>query len=120
MSPGPRSGVRQGSRQVWAIVAIGLCLGATAFGMGRYVTAERDAAAAGAAATDGEIYTGTILYMPESGNACRQLLFDNQNGRFTDNGYVDCYHAATRGAGDMTGLWSSSRVSFVVSGFRDR
>ena len=43
---------------------------------------------------DDEIYTGSILYMPDMGNVCRQLLFDNHNGQFTDNGYVDCERAA--------------------------
>ena len=120
MSRAPGRRVRQGSRQVWAIVAVGVCLGASAFGMSRYVAAAREAVASAGAATDDEIYTGTILYMPASGNACRQLLFDNQNGQFTDNGYVDCYQATARGADDISRLWSSSRSRVVKSGSRDR
>ena len=122
MSRARRRRVRQGSRQVWAIVAIGLGLGASAFGMSRYVAAAREAVASAAAgaATDDEIYTGTILYMPASGTACRLLLFDNQNGQFTDNGYVDCDQATARGVGDISRLWSSSRVRVIKSGFRDR
>jgi hypothetical protein len=117
--PSPRP--RKGSRQVWAIVSIGLCLGAGAFGIGRYVTVTRQAAAQAAtlAAADDEIYTGSILYMPDSGNACRQLLFDNQNGQFTDNGYVDCDHAAYHGANATPKHWSAARVRVISSGFRD-
>jgi hypothetical protein len=71
-----------------------------------------------AAVDDDDIYTGSILYMPDSGNACRQLLFDNQNGQFTDNGYVDCDRAAYRN--DATPKhWSAARVRVISSGFRD-
>jgi hypothetical protein len=121
-SPGRREGTRQGSRQVWAIVTIGLCLGAGAFGIGRYVTVTRGAAvvATALAAADDEIYTGSILYMPESGGACRQLLFDNQNGQFVDNGYVDCDRAAYRGTNETPKHWSAARVRVISSGFRDR
>jgi hypothetical protein len=101
-------------------VTIGLCLGAGAFEIGRYVTVTRQAAAmaAASAAADDEIYTGSILYMPDSGNACRQLLFDNQNGQFTDNGYVDCDRAAYRGAATPK-QWSIARVRVISSGFRE-
>ena len=118
---GARQGSRQGSRQVLAIVIIGLCLGTGAFGVGRYVTVKREAAAmaaALAAADDDEIYTGSILYTPNTGNACRQLLFDNQNGQVTDNGYVDCDRAAYRSAYDMPKQWSAARVRVISSGFR--
>jgi hypothetical protein len=117
-----RNGARQGARQVWAIVTIGLGLGAGAFGIGHYVTVTREAAAVAAAlasADDDEIYTGSILYMPDSGSACRQLLFDNQNGQFTDNGYVDCDRAAYRGVNDSPKQWSAARVRVISSGFRD-
>jgi hypothetical protein len=120
--PSPRrKGSRQGARQVWAILTIGLCLGMGAFGIGRYVTVTRQAAAVAAAlaAADGEIYTGSILYMPDSGNACRQLLFDNQNGQFTDNGYVDCDQAAYRGARATPKRWPAARVRVISSGFRE-
>jgi hypothetical protein len=122
-SPRRRKGARPGSRQVGAIVAIGLCLGAGAFGIGRYVIATRQAAAVAAALAaddDDDIYTGSILYMPDSGNACRQLLFDNQNGQFTDNGYVDCDLAAYRGPNATPKQWSAARVRVISSGFRDR
>jgi hypothetical protein len=119
-APRGRKRTRQGARQVWAILTIGLCLGTGAFAIGRYVTETRQAAAAAAAlaAADNEIYTGSILYMPNSGNDCRQLLFDNQNGQFTDNGFVDCDRAAYRDSATPK-HWSAARVRVISSGFRD-
>jgi hypothetical protein len=120
--PSPRRRPRNGSGQVWAIVTVGLFLGAGAFGISLYVAITRqDAAVAGVwtAADDDEIYTGSILYMPDSGNLCRQLLFDNQNGQISDNGYVDCDRAAYHGAATPK-QWSAARARVISSGFRDR
>jgi hypothetical protein len=83
------------------------------------LTRQAAAAAVALAADDDDIYTGSILYMPDSGNACRQLLFDNQNGQFTDNGYVDCDRAAYRGTDTTPKHWSAARVRVISSGFRD-
>ncbi len=64
-----------------------------------------------------EVYTGSILYMPDDGRICRQLLFDNHNGRFSDNGYVDCEAAAYRGALDVPKQWSVARLHVISTGF---
>ena len=77
-----RSRSRDNSRQVVVVIAIGLTLALGALISGGYVAgAKRQTAAAAAAANDDDIYTGSILYMAYDGSACRQLLFDNQNGR---------------------------------------
>ena len=65
------------------------------------------------AQSDDEIYTGSILYTPYGGRICRQILFDNRTGRSSDNSYVDCEHAAYRGASDK-----GSRVQSISSWFR--
>jgi hypothetical protein len=65
------------------------------------------------AQSDDEIYTGSILYTPYDGRICRQILFDNRTGRSSDNGYVDCEHAAYRSASDKP-----SRVRSISSWFR--
>jgi hypothetical protein len=116
---------RAGNRpsQVGMVIAIGACLGFAAFGVDDYVAAKKAAAKAAAvalAASDDEIYTGSILYMPDRGNLCRQLLFDNQNGQFTDNGYVDCESAAYRNPNEEAKHWSAARVRVISTGFRDR
>jgi hypothetical protein len=39
--------------------------------------------------SDAEIYTGSILFVPDDGRVCRRFLFDNRTGRFSDSGLVD-------------------------------
>jgi hypothetical protein len=109
-----------GLHQVGAVMALALCLGVGVVGIDNYVAAQRAAAAAAAAARDDEIYTGSILYMPRVGDVCRQLLFDNQNGQFTDNGYVDCNRAAYQPKVNGPKQWSAARVRVISTGFRRR
>jgi len=111
----PRAG--NGARQVLVVITIGACLSLGVLGINDHAKAMRQAAAAAVAGND-EIYTGSILYMPDRGNTCRQLLFDNQSGRFTDNGYVDCMLAAYRSAADWPKRWSVARVRVISTGFR--
>jgi hypothetical protein len=99
------------------VLAIGAGLGLCVLGIEQYVTARR-VAAAPAAPNDSEIYTGSILYMPDVGDVCRQLLFDNHNGQFADDGYVDCAHAAYRGGIDWPQQWSSARMRVISTAFR--
>jgi hypothetical protein len=56
--------------------------------------------------------------MPHEGRICRQVLFDNRTGRFSDNGNVDCERAAYRSASPKQ--WSFARVRAISTGFRDR
>ena len=57
--------------------------------------------------------------MPQEGRNCRQMLFDNNTGRFTDNGSVDCENAAYRGVdGNQSKQWSSARARVIADGFR--
>jgi len=106
---------QSGSRQAMAVVALAAALGLGALAADKYAVAMRPAPAA--APNDDEIYTGSILYMPNDGNVCRQLLFDNHNGRFTDNGYVDCERAAYQGSLDSPKQWSAARLRVISSGF---
>jgi hypothetical protein len=119
---------RTASRQPVAIIAIALALAFGAFAADKFATAQRQAAAQRQGLTQGtaqsvappdvqEIYTGSILYMPDDGRICRQLLFDNHNGRFSDNGYVDCEAAAYRGALDVPKQWSPARLHVISAGF---
>ncbi|MFZ0424340.1 MAG: hypothetical protein WAL80_15810 [Xanthobacteraceae bacterium] len=121
----PQKKTRRGRNrpsQVGLVLAVGAVLGFAAFGIDDYVTAKKaaaKAAAAALAASDEEIYTGSILYMPDRGELCRQLLFDNQNGQFADNGYVDCTRAAYRSTNEEAKHWSAARVRVISTGFRD-
>ncbi|HEX4410769.1 MAG TPA: hypothetical protein VH206_18515 [Xanthobacteraceae bacterium] len=119
-------------RQVLAVLVIGATLGFAAFGTDAYIIAKRksDAAKAAAAntvvvsANDDEIYTGSILFTADMGPVCHQLLFNNQNGQFFDNGSVDCERAAYRGITSVSETsakyWPVARVQVISDGFRSR
>ncbi len=59
--------------------------------------------------SDDEIYTGSILFTPREGRICRQFLFDNRTGRFSDNGNVDCERAEDNGASPTDRLSAISK-----------
>jgi hypothetical protein len=86
-----------------------------------FITAQRkvaEAAVEAAAPSDSEIYTGSILYMPNTSNVCHQWLFDNRNGQLADNGSVDCQRAAYQSGFDQPKQWSAARVRVISTGFR--
>jgi hypothetical protein len=98
------------------VAALALVLAIGALAAKRYAAA-KTAAIAATAPSNEEIYTGSIVYMPDDGKVCRQLLFDNHNGRFTDNGLVDCERAAYQGSLDVPRQWSAARLHVISSGF---
>jgi hypothetical protein len=130
-----RKGSRDGFRQAVVVTAIGVVLAAGLFAASGYViqqqrgpaavkafmkTGPGNAKVASASGGDDEIYTGSILYIPYEGANCRQILFDNRNGRFTDNGYVDCQSAEAQSGIGSPKQWSAARVRVIRDGFRDR
>ena len=98
------------------MLAIGLFVGAE-FEFGR-LPPGRSLAEPAATPSDDEIYTGSILYMPEQGSICRQFLFDNRTGRVQDNGLVDCEQAAYRGMSEAAKQWSTARALVISESFR--
>jgi hypothetical protein len=130
-----RRGSRDGFRQAAAVTVIGVVLAAGLFAAGGYVVQQRrgpatvkafintapgGAVVASASGSDDKIYTGSILYIPYEGSNCRQILFDTRNGRFTDNGYVDCVNAQAQSGIASPKQWSAGRVRVISDGFRDR
>jgi hypothetical protein len=129
-----RSG--DGLRQTAVVIVIGASLAAGLFAAGNYVVTGQyvpavvkavikansgpDGPTIAARANGDEIYTGSILYIPDDGANCRQLLFDNRNGRFTDNGYVDCTQASYESGIGSPKQWSAARAKVISTGFRDR
>ena len=108
-------------RQTLGVVAVGAVLGTSLFAIADYFTVQHWVRPAPAArnAGAGEVYTGSVLYMPQEGRNCHQMLFDNNTGRFTDNGAVDCENAAYRGVdGSLSMQWSSARTRVIADGFR--
>ncbi len=109
-----------GSIQVLIVVVVlGAMLTLGALVTDRYVTAaKRQADAVVDASNDADLYTGSILYMPDTSNVCHQWLFNNQNGQFTDNGNVSCEQAEYQGL-DGPMQWSAARIRVISTGFRD-
>ena len=106
-------------RQTLGVVAVGALLGTSLFAIADYFTVQHWVKPVTAARNAGEIYTGSVLYMPQEGRNCRQMLFNNNTGRFTDNGSVDCENAAYRGVdGNQSKQWSSARARVIADGFR--
>jgi hypothetical protein len=101
---------------VAGIVAIGLFV-ASEFEFASFLTA-RLAAKPAVAKSDDEIYTGSVLYLPNEGNICRQFLFDNRNGRMRDNGLVDCDEASYRGTDEGGKQLPNARAMVISESFR--
>jgi hypothetical protein len=116
----PRKKSRSESiRQTFGVVAVGVVLGTGLFAIADYFTVQHWVRPAPAARNAAEIYTGSVLYMPQEGRNCHQMLFNNNTGRFTDNGSVDCENAAYRGVdGNQSKQWSSARARVIADGFR--
>jgi hypothetical protein len=118
-----RPGSRDSVRHTAGVIAIGALLAVGMYATGKYIAVRQQAStaqSAAAAASAGEFYTGSILYMPDEGRTCHQLLFDNRTGRFSNNGNVDCVNAAYQGASGAPKLWSAARARVISSGFRER
>lgn len=111
-----------GARQIFVVAgAIGAVLALGAVATDQYMALTKQAAAAGTyrASQDDDIYTGSILYMPDAASdICHQWLFDNQNGQVADNGNVDCNGAAYHGF-DGPKRWSAARIKVISDGFRE-
>jgi hypothetical protein len=125
MTPSHRSmkshaGAGNGAQQVFVVViALAAVLGLGAVATDQYlaVVTKRQAAGTYRAAKGDDIYTGALLYMPETGNVCHQWLFDNQNGQFADKGNINCDAVADQGIDDPKN-WSSARIRVISDGFR--
>lgn len=120
--PRPRRARSRGTRQTLIVaIAIAAVLALGAVATDQYVTLAKREAAGGTyrASQDDDIYTGSVLYMPDAASSvCHQWLFDNQDGRFADNGSVDCNSAAYQGF-DGPKRWSAARIKVISDGFRD-
>jgi hypothetical protein len=66
-------------------------------------------------AGNAELYTGSIILVPPSGEQCLERALDNRTGQMWDKGYVNCYDFA-RGAEKNSGL-SASRMRAIGNAF---
>jgi hypothetical protein len=109
---------RERSRQMAVLAALAGVLAVGMFAGGQFAFVRSLHKPALAPPSDDEIYTGSILYIPDEGKICRQLLFDNRTGRVQDNGLVDCEHAYYRGMSEMAKQWSTARALVISESFR--
>jgi hypothetical protein len=114
-----KRGRSESIRQTLGVIAVGCLIGTSLFVTGGYVSKQLRLSPARVEANGSEAYTGSILYTPDEGRTCHQVMFDNHTGRFTDNGSVDCESAAYKGIdGNQAKQWSSARARVIADGFR--
>ena len=65
-----------------------------------------------------EIYTGSIIIVPATGENCQKLVIDNRTGEMWDKGYVNCYAAASPPERDPSKAISSKRINAIGNAFR--
>jgi len=79
---------------VWAVFAIALMLSPFDWSPVRqaltFKPKIKEAVATPIVNTD-ELYTGSIVFVPPTGDFCWERLLDNRTGYMWDKGYVDCY-----------------------------
>jgi hypothetical protein len=110
----PPSALWQG---ITAVMAFVVCVSLSVFGTYEFL-ARRSVMEAQAATTQSQIYIGSVLFFPETGNTCHQLYFNNRDGEFADNGRVDCTRAVSESTKDAPKSWSVARTEVISKGFR--
>jgi len=103
------------TRRIAAVVAVLALLTAGLFAAGE---AKIELSSAKPAASDDEIYTGAILFVPDDGKVCRRFLFDNRTGRLSYGGLVDCETAYYRSPGTPPAQMSIARTQAISETFR--
>ena len=109
-----RSRGRERSRRLVVLAAIGAVVAAGLFAK-KEIGIRRSSAEQVIAPSGDEIYTGSILFVPNDGRICRQILFDNRTGLLSDNGLVDCEQAYHQEGSKYPKQWSRARV--ISEGF---
>ena len=67
-----------------------------------------------------QIYTGSIIVMPASGNECWKMMLDNRTGRMWEDGYLNCDAAIGEFAVSQRGKQARvGRLNAIGSAFRD-
>jgi hypothetical protein len=75
--------------------------------------------ASGNGTGDDDLTTGSILFVPNEGNICRQRLIDNRTWTIRDGGYVTCNEAVSWHTGTTSRkvYTPTSRVEAIRQGF---
>jgi hypothetical protein len=114
-----RNGRSERTRRIAAVVAV---MGLLTVGLFAATETKIELSSAKPAATpsDDEIYTGSILFVPDDGKVCRRFLFDNRTGRLSYSGLVDCESAYYRSPGTPPAQMSVARTQAISETFRHR
>lgn len=104
-------------RRITAVAAVMAVL-AAGFFAATETKIELSSAKPAARPSDDEIYTGSILFVPDDGKVCRRVLFDNRTGRLSDSGLVDCESAYYRSPGTPPAQMSIARTQAISETFR--
>jgi hypothetical protein len=105
------------ARRIAAVAAVMAMLAAGLFAA-RETTIKLSSAKPIATPSDDEIYTGSILFVPDDGRVCRRFLFDNRSGRLSYSGLVDCESAYYRSPGAPPAQMSIARTQAISETFR--
>jgi len=71
--------------------------------------------------TDHALRTGSIVFVPPSGNRCKHRLIDNYTWFIRDNGFVNCDELASRSADQVSHeAHSSPRLDAIRDAFSRR
>jgi len=105
------------ARRITAIVAVLALLAAGLFAA-RDVKIQLTSAKPVPTPSDDEIYTGSILFVPDDGKVCRRILFDNRTGQLSDGGRVDCQSAYYRSPNAPPAQMSVARTQAISETFR--
>jgi hypothetical protein len=105
------------TRRLAAVFAVMVLLAAGLFAA-RDAKIEFTSAKSAPTPSDDEIYTGSILFVPDDGKVCRRVLFDNRTGLLSDGGRVDCESAYYRSPNTPPAQMSVARTQAISETFR--
>lgn len=75
---------------------------------GRWFGASKEAPYSLGDSGDHALRTGSILFVPPSGNRCRHRLIDNYTWFIRDNGFINCEELVSRGIETVTHDYNSN------------
>lgn len=123
--PVPAKGARGASaagRDRWRAVIVGLLLAAL-LGFSLIIGSSFPSPMRTAGTPDtrgGDLASGPVVFVPRSGNRCRQRAIDNATWQMRDAGEVDCDTALSQQKEAIPRESSPSRVEVIRDGFRKK
>ena len=121
-SPGRRRASlgREAQRAIIALLAFtGLLV--TAYGVrtdGQAPSMREAAFTASSQVSDDDLTTGSIVFVPVLGNACRKNLIDNRTWRVREAGTVPCHQALAESRRRRSGIAGRTRLDVIRESFR--